>query len=89
MNFKLIGLALAVLALSDNSASAGWRRYKVDSGKVVDYIGCGRQEHAVRQMMKHPELYGKPPASMVATLSRKHPELWNKPQASMVSLKSQ
>jgi hypothetical protein len=90
MNFRLGGLVFAFLALSITSASAGYWKYKAMNGKVMNYVGCGRQEHVVRQMKKHPELYGQPSASLVAAqTTRKRPELWNKPQGSMASLKSQ
>jgi hypothetical protein len=90
MTTRFFGVFLALFCLMSSPASAGWRMYKVNSGKVVDYQGCGRQEHVIRQMKKHPELYGKPPASLAAAQTTgKHPKFWNRPQASMASLKSQ
>jgi hypothetical protein len=69
MNLKSIILTLAIaflgVSVSFETASAGSKRDQM-SGRVKDFVGCGLQPKIVRAMKKHPERWGKPPASLAS-----------------------
>ena len=73
MNLKSVMLTLAVVCLgvsvSLETASAGNKRDQM-SGRVKGFVGCGLQPKIVRAMSKHPERWGKPPASLASLKTR-------------------
>ena len=80
MILKSIILTLAFACtgvfISFETASAGQAHDRM-TGRVRDSVGCQLQGKVVRQMQKHPERWGKPPASVAAQ--------WRKPSASVVA----
>lgn len=80
MNLKSIMLTPVIVCLavsvSFETASAGQAHDRM-TGRVLDSVGCQRQGKVVRQMQKHQERWGKPPASVAAQ--------WSKPSAPVVA----
>jgi hypothetical protein len=79
MNLKSILVALAIasfgVSVSFETAFAGYAKSsQMQFPKVIKYTGCGLQGKIAKQMMKHPERWGKPSASLIA----QYPELQKK-----------
>lgn len=67
-----------LVTLSTTPASAGMYKYRASQGKIMNYVGCPKPDRVAHIMAKHPELYGKPPASFAALKRQQNAEAYRK-----------